>query len=343
MALDLEKIVPSPYFRTYWIQQNITEMKQYSAAVSDLFRSAGQYREERVLIRKNAAPTASEDASAAVADLVRFAPVNRGIYEAKALPSGQDCFHLLQAKILAPHLGAAPASRLAPQVQLTNGETGQSSDLETRIDQAPTSGVASNQGVSGLEQLLSNTKMLASLQVQSTEGDPAGVFVRIHSGIVLAAATEWNDADVRSALVGFVSPGFTTSELGVSWQQKPGYAQLDGLWPLSISVKGKYLFVSDDARLLEKMLPGERKPGETSAVMIAGFNHANESSNFRRFSSIVDRNAASEGFPPSREPQFFSENMVSLSQMIANVSREEFVERNEGNAVLQFVTYDWRK
>src|SRR6185437_6697874 len=31
MALNLEKIVPSPYFRSYWIQQNITAMKQYRA------------------------------------------------------------------------------------------------------------------------------------------------------------------------------------------------------------------------------------------------------------------------------------------------------------------------
>ena len=56
MVMDLEKIVPSPYFRTYWAQQNITDMKQYSAAVSDLFRSSKQYREERVLIRKTAPP-----------------------------------------------------------------------------------------------------------------------------------------------------------------------------------------------------------------------------------------------------------------------------------------------
>ena len=51
MVLNMEKIVPSPYFRTYWVQQNITDLKQYSGAVSDLFRSGKQYREERVLIR----------------------------------------------------------------------------------------------------------------------------------------------------------------------------------------------------------------------------------------------------------------------------------------------------
>jgi hypothetical protein len=134
MALNLEKLVLSPYFRTYWVQQNITEMKQYSAAVSDLFRSSRQYREERVLIRKNLASAASESAASAVADLVRFAPANSGLYQAKVLPTGEECFRLLETKILAPHLGAAPASQLAPQAQLTSGETGQSSDLETRSE-----------------------------------------------------------------------------------------------------------------------------------------------------------------------------------------------------------------
>ena len=54
-CLNLEKIVPSPYFRTYWVQQNITDLAQYSAAVSDLFRSNQQYREERVLIPQGSA------------------------------------------------------------------------------------------------------------------------------------------------------------------------------------------------------------------------------------------------------------------------------------------------
>src|SRR5882724_7766951 len=71
MVLNLEKIVPSPYFRSYWIQRNITEMKQYSAAVSDLFRSGKEYREERVLLKKSMAASnaTTEDAATAVADL----------------------------------------------------------------------------------------------------------------------------------------------------------------------------------------------------------------------------------------------------------------------------------
>src|SRR5580693_50547 len=78
MVLNLEKIVPSPYFRSYWIQRNITDMKQYSAAVSDLFRSGKEYREERILLKKSAATNnaTTDDAAAAVADLVRLVPAD---------------------------------------------------------------------------------------------------------------------------------------------------------------------------------------------------------------------------------------------------------------------------
>src|SRR4029077_11423218 len=52
MVLDLDKLVPSPHFRTYWVQQNITDLKPYSAGISDLYRSSQQYREERVLLKR---------------------------------------------------------------------------------------------------------------------------------------------------------------------------------------------------------------------------------------------------------------------------------------------------
>jgi hypothetical protein len=343
MVLNLDKIVPSPYFRTYWVQQNVTDMKQYSAAVSDLFRSAKQYREERVLMAKQAA-LSSQDAFAAVSDLARFVPENAGFYEAKASPGGDASFQLLETKILAPHLGPAPASQYAPQVQLTSGEAGQSTDLETRIDQAPIARAAA-QNTSQLQQLLRKTPLLASLQVQSTERDSAGVFVRIHSAVLLASSSDWSDADIHAALADFVSPSLTASGLGTSWQQKQSYQQLDGLWPLSVYVNGKYLLVAGDPALLEKMLARmDSKSTAQPAVLIAGFDHAHESGNFKQFSSIVDRNAPGDGYPnASREPQFFSENVAGLSHMFGGVSSEKILERKDGNKILQTVTYDWRE
>ncbi len=344
MVLNLEKIVPSPYFRTYWVQQNITDIKQYSAAISDLFRSGMQYREERVLIEKSTSVAASGAGFDAAADLVRLVPDNAGIYEAKASPSAGACFDLLETKLLAPHLGPAPTSQVAPQVQLTSGETGASSDLETRIDQAPMQRAASPQNASALQELLGKTQILASLQVQSTERDPAGVFVRIHSAIVLSGSTDWNQASVQAALGDFVGPNLTASQLGLAWQQKSGYYELDGLWPLAVAVRGRYLLVADDPALVEKMLLGFSRQTDTKpALLVAGFSHEHERANIARFSQVVDRNnPAQQNFPGGqRQPQFFSENMASLSATLGKVSSEKIVVRLDGSKVLETVTYQW--
>ena len=340
MALDLEKLAPNGYFRTYWVQQNITDLSQYSAAVTDLFRSSHQYREERVLIRKKEPEKAeSTDGLAAAAELTRLVPGDAGLYIAVANPTADSCFALLETKLLAPHLGAAPASQIAPQVQLTSGEQGGGSDLETRIDQAPAERPLAAQSASALKDLLNKTPMLASLQVQSTERDKAGVFVRMHSALVLQAVSDWNESGVESALVDFMRPGFTASQLGVGWQQKPGYQELDGLWPLAASVRGQYLVVSDEPALLESLLANfgsksDRKP----ALLLAGFNHARERNDFTRFVNLVDR--ANLG-GTDRQPQFFSGNMASLSSTLAAVSAESVEVRGEGSKVRQTVTYEW--
>jgi hypothetical protein len=345
MVLNLEKIVPSPYFRTYWVQQNITDLTQYSAAVSDLFRSDQQYREERVLIRK-APPAAvsSADGLEAAADLVRLAPDSAGVYEAKANPSADSCLDLIETKLLAPHLGPAPHSQIAPQVQLTSGETGGGSDLETRIDQPAVQRPVTRQNTTALKELLDKTQLLASLQVQSTEREKAGVFVRIHSAVVLAASSDWNEASIQSALAEFVRPGLTASQLGVSWQQKSGYQEFDGLWPLVAAVRGKYLLVSDDPNLIAAMLSNfNRKSDVKPVVFVAGLNHSRERANFARFSDVVDRPnlAQSNVSGMDRQPQFFSENMASLSSTLAGVSTERITVRTEGDRILQTVTYEW--
>ena len=344
LALDLEKLVPNGYFRTYWVQQNITDLSQYSAAVSDLFRSSNQYREERVLIRKKEPEKATaEDGLAAAAELARLVPDDAGVYVATANPTSDSCFALLETKLLAPHLGAAPPSQMAPQVQLTSGEQGGGSELETRIDQAPAERPV-QQSMSALQVLLNKTPILASLQVQSTERDKAGVFVRTHSAVVLVAASDWSEAGVHSALTDFIRPSLTASQFGVGWQQKSAYQVFDGLWPLAASVRGRYLVVSDAPALMESVLSNfSRKSDRKPAQLLAGFNHAHESDNFTRFAGLVDRPnvALPNSTGTERQPQFFSGNMASLSSTLAAASAERIEVRGDGGKVRQTVTYEW--
>jgi hypothetical protein len=348
MVLNLEKIVPSPYFRSYWVQQNITDMKQYGAAVSDLFLSGKEYREERVLVKKSS-PTAealADAGPAAVAELLRLVPAQAGVYEVKANPSAEDCFSLLETKILAPHLGPAAAEKLAPQVQLTNGEAGSGSDLETRIDQAPVQQSVTASVATSLGDLLQKNRVRALLQVQSTERDKEGVFVRIHAGVAFLGDSDWNEAAVRSALVELLRPGLTAGQLGVDWQSASGSQQLNGLWNLATAVRGKYLFISDQSTLLNELLANMiQKVVSKPAVFAAGFDHGRERGSFIRLTGLIDRTGVEVGTPAGAGhiPEFFSENIASLSSMLAGVSSEKIVVRDAGDKVMQTVTYEWAR
>jgi hypothetical protein len=348
MIMNLEKIIPSPYFRSYWIQQNITDMKQYRAAVSDLFLSEKEIREERVLMKKPAAGgEASEgNGSDSVADLVRLVPPQAGIYEVKANPSAEVCFNLLETKILAPHPGLAVAPGLAPQVHLTSGETGNISDLESRIDQAPVRSTTPLDAASPLKELFQKYKPRAILQVQSSERDRDGVFVRLHTGFALHSELDWDEAGVRSALVDFIRPSLTAGKLGVAWMSRAGYQELDGLWTFVTAARGRYLLIADDPALMNGMLARlNEKVALQPALFIGGVNLTRERENFARLTDLLDRgNSVAGTFLTGRPtPQFFSDNIGSLGSTLAEVSSETIVVRDAGEKVLQTVTYEWAR
>ncbi|HYW39037.1 MAG TPA: hypothetical protein VE957_13060 [Terriglobales bacterium] len=344
MVLNLEKIVPSPYFRSYWVQQNITDMKQYSAAISDLNLSGKEYQEERVLLRKSAATgdTSGGVGPVGVADIARLVPAQAGVYEAKANPTPQDCLALLETKILAPHLGPGVAEKLAPQVELTNGETGSSTDLETRLDQPPVKAAVAENTEAALRDLLAKNPVSAMLQVESTEPDKDGVFVRMHSAVALLGQSEWNETTVRSALVDFVRPSLTTGDLGVEWQKNSAYIELNGLWTLGVAVRGKYLLISENSTLLTSMLANaNQKTALKPAVFAAGFNRQKEKDNFARLTGLLDKPTGTSG--AGSTPNFFSDNIASLSSALAGLSSEKIVIRDAGNTVSQTVTYEWAR
>jgi hypothetical protein len=352
MVLNLEKIVPSPYFRTYWVQQNITDLKQYSAAVVDLFRTGTQYREERVLVRKSGAPpgggppdaeaNAASSGTQAAADLLRLVPSDAGLYQATANPSADACVELLAGKLLAPHIGPVPASQIAPQVQLGSGETGMSTDLETRIDLPAVQRAVAPSATAAVQRLLGPGPILASLAVQGTSRDRAGVFVGMHTAIVLVGNADWNEAIVESALLEALRPELTAGELGVGWQERSGYRELDGLFPLAIAVRGKHLLVTDDVPLLQSLLSNfEHKPDQGPVAFAGGFRHARERENFARLSAVIDRPYGAETPGVPHEPQFFADNVASLSSALRGVAAEEILVRPEGDKVRQTVTYEW--
>jgi hypothetical protein len=344
LVLNLEKMVASPHFRSYWVQRNVADLRQYTAAASDLFLAGKEYREERLLVKK-AATQISDGGPAAVADLARLVPEDAGVFQLRAAPSEDRVLALLETKLLAPHIGPGVASEIAPQVALTSGETGNSTDLETRIDVAPVVHVSSD-SAQPLKTLLHSNPALATLQLQSTETDKDGVFVRIRSAVALLGTSDWNEGAVRSALVDFVRPTLTASQLGVAWQPGSGFAQLDGLLPLVVAVQGKYLIVSDDPALVTSVRSRLKQQSTVKAAsLIAGFNHARERERFARLTGQLD--AATAGGPVFANngaiPAFLSGNIASFSSVLAAVSSERVVVRDAGDKVLQTVAFEWSR
>jgi hypothetical protein len=344
LVLNLEKIVPSPYFRSYWVQKNITAMKAYSAAVSDLHLSSTAYHEERVLVKKegSAAESAAGDGSAAVAELAPLVPADAGSYQIVATPPAAETLSRLEAQLLAPATVLGPAAETAPQVALTSGETGGGGDLETRIDQPPVATGPQTAPSEPLTNLLAQNPVRASLQVWNTELDKDGVFVRVHSALVLLGSSDWNESSARAAIGDFVRPLLTTGALGAGWRQKAGHQELDGLWPLAVAVRGKALILADDSRLLSQFSSnGKHTTGAQPAMFLAGWSHARERARFVRMTRLLDGQSGGEEGEASRVPEFFSGNMASLSSVLAGFSSQKVVVRDAGDKVLQSVAYEW--
>jgi hypothetical protein len=225
-------------------------------------------------------------------------------------------------------------------LQIGRGETESSSDLETRIDLPPIQPVDSVDNAAPLKAVLSKNPPSAISHTQSTEKDKDDVFVHIHSAVALLGASDWNEAEVRSALTDFVRPSFTTGRLGVHWQPNAGHFVLDGLWKLSVSVNGKYLVVSDDSGLLAAMFSNLKQTNpQQPAVYVAGLDHSRERENFLTLTRLLDKSAG--GSRAGGTPDFFSRNIGSLSSTLAGVSSAKIVIRDAGDKVTQTVTYEW--
>ncbi len=199
-------------------------------------------------------------------------------------------------------------------------------------------------GTIELKNLLQKSQVNAVLHIQSTERDPAGVFVKIHSAIALSGSSDWDETASRNALTTFLRPSLTTSQLGMVWKQATGYYELDGLHSLLTAVRGKYLIVSDDPALMSGMLANVNRQSDLKpAVFVAEFDHKRERDNFARLVTVVDRPDTNPGAIPGneRQPQFLSENIASLSSTLAAVSSEKIVVRDAGDKILQTVTYQW--
>ncbi len=350
LVMDLQNLARKPHFRSYWVQGNVSEIAAYRAGVADLYRSAGEFREERVLLA--ASPPATPDDAAArsgealVAEAPRFAPAGAGLYRAWAAPTTKDAIELLRQKLLAPQAGASVASREAPEVALGEGQVIGHGDLETHIDEAP---LVLGEGFApaALTQMLERAQLRAMLHVQSSAPIAGQGFIGNHSAVLLLSSEGWDEVAARAAIGEAVESLWTASRLGVAWvEHKHGertYHRLDGLAGLAVASNGPALAISSSPELLAATLDGFSSSAVRTgagAVYAAGFRHLRERENFYRMMRWMDfPSATSSGSSEGREPLFFSENMASLSRSLAGVEEASIITRQDGDKTRQTVIY----
>jgi hypothetical protein len=346
MVLNLQKLVPLAAFRTYWVQQNVTQMKQYRTAVADLYVEKNRFREERALLLNS---IADADDQADLASLSAVAPPT-GVFQATATHDPDLAVQALDEKLLGRITLAAVQETEAPDPTLDVAKSGSTSDLETRIDTpAPVSSAASNRA---LADALKSAGLDAMLTYSAAvpPATAAGLWVPIHSAVALHGATAWSAPTIQTALQQSLRGNLTAANLGIEFRPDTTAGQtiytLTGPKPLFFAISGKLLLLANDRALLATLLQSSGRPAPAAqpATLIAGFDHATQRAPYARLTTLIDgTNQARVGDNQNHtQPAFFSGNLRSLSDAFATLASERLTERRDGSTLRQTITYDWQ-
>ena len=340
LVMNLDALVASDSFRSYWVQRNASTVRRYWAGVADVKRTTGNITESRVFLRKpdTAEPAPADAGGAALSSLLSLVPPEAGLYRAWRAGEPSETASLIVQKLIAPQPERWRDGRDAPVAVSPDSRAGSEADLETRIDEQPLPPDAGTSGsVAAMRVMIEKSGGRALLLVQSS-APAAGAFVRLPSVIVLENAGDWDIDSVRSSLATAAGKLWTTSQLGAGWVSgtsgRHTVERLDGLGMLVFAVRGRLLFLGSDLRLLTAVLDqAGTSPANAALTYAAGFRHLREQENYQRVMAALD-------FPASgTAPAFFSGNIASLSRVLSSVAEVRVTEEQKGMATFQTVLY----
>lgn len=347
MVMNFESLVKSVYFRSYWVQRNVSTIRRYWTGVADINRSGENITETRMFLRSPDAEPATASGSATVSSLLPLVPPEAGFYKAWVGSDSSTAAELIVEKLIGRQPQKERDWRDAPYGFALENRAGSEADLETRIDEQPLpSGAAISDSLAAVQAMVEKSGVQAALLVQST-ATTEGTFVGMPAVIVLEGKENWDLDSVRDSFVTAIGGLWTTSQLGAHWiagmAGQHSVERLDGLGALMLAHRGKLLFLSNDATILAALLDRAGTSPDTSALTYAaGFRHALERSNYERIMRALDFKGYPDGLQTdhaNNEPSFFSGNIASLSQVLSQVSEIRVTEEERAAATVQTVLY----
>ncbi|HWB83526.1 MAG TPA: hypothetical protein VG675_05270 [Bryobacteraceae bacterium] len=344
LVMNLELLVKSVYFRSYWVQRNASQVRQYRAGVADSKRSATDITESRVFLRapESAAPPAADS----VSDLVALVPPDAELYKAWHIADTTEAAALIVQKLIGPQRVGPRDWRAAPFAASPDSRAGSEADLETRIDEQPLPADAGiSDSIAAARAMAKTNDAHAALLVQSSSA-AGDVFMQTPSVIVLEGGSEWNGDSVRSSLAAAAGRLWTTSQIGAAWITgtvgQHAVERLDGLGTVLFAIQGKLLFLSNDSTLLRSVLDRAGASSTGSGLSYAaGFRHSRERANYERIMAALDFTspAGNTAFVQSNGPSFFSGNLASLSRVLSGISEIRIAQEEKGSATVQTIVY----
>ncbi|SEG70275.1 hypothetical protein SAMN05421819_4424 [Bryocella elongata] len=381
MQLDLARIAHTPQFESYWIQRNISDTRRYRAAEIDLYREAGQFREERVLLPATGTNLSydSEDTSA----LAELVPQDAGTFRASSNPTVEQAITELRDKVLERSAAQQTQSEYAPEAELEVAPSGDVTDLETRIDAIQPPKESPDTWLAPLQQALKAAPLTAMLSVSRSMAQPTSLFLPIHSAVVLRRSGPWDEATLSRAVLDGLRSRMTVGGVGVSWSKQAveGGTMLvaTGATPVALGISGNTAVVGTDAEIVRSIVALMPKSSghHAAAATIAEFRPPQVRPAFMQLTSTLDRatggssrfaaasgtssaqdgsaqdagsqaagevaSATSSADQPagSSQPAFFHDTMGGLSRSFSSLNTERFLERRDGDRVHQTVLYMW--
>ncbi|MCB1020959.1 MAG: hypothetical protein KDC27_13585 [Acidobacteria bacterium] len=337
---NLQALVRTPHFRSYWVQENTSALRAYKSGVADLYRSDAAMREQRVLLKvPGDQPRAA--AENALGPLLARVPVEVDLYRAWGGSSPEQAVELLRTKLLDPGpSGAYGPYSYAPAAPQGAASVGDEAALETRIDQAPPSRAAETFDPAPLAALFDGAGVKNLLQLQSQRPGPDGALPTNDACVVIELAKPAALEPFALAVSQSAAGLWTTSGMGASWEQDGAIFKLDGLNPLYAWAGGTQLALANSPELLRAAL-GQRATPESAptAVFAGGFRHGRARALYRTTMQRIEALQFGGYDRPNREPYLFSENMASLSDTLERFTDVTVERRDLGERVDETVVY----